>query len=157
VEGALEVRFGSTNPDSIEREVQRLENLGLDKDWHFTVKWPEKDSNGYVLILKEGLAYAAWLSVHGSGRQREMAEEFVEHILQRAEKGGKNVYEKVRKVIEEGKSWGSLTLKGFEKRGVEVVLKLKDPDGAVKEVRRTCDVKVIDGSAELEKGRGGKI
>jgi hypothetical protein len=157
VEGALVVRFGSTNPDSIEREAQRLENMGLDKDWHFTVKWPEKDSDGCVSILKEGLAYAAWLSVHGSGRQRELAEEFVKHILQRAEEGRKKVYEKVREIIEEGKSWGSLTLKGFEKRGVEVVLKLKDPDGAVKEVRRTCDVKVIDGSAELEKGRSDKI
>jgi hypothetical protein len=31
---------------------------------------PEGNRKGYVNILKEGLVYAAWLSVHGSGRQQ---------------------------------------------------------------------------------------
>jgi hypothetical protein len=78
------VRFSSPNPVSIEHEKQRLENMGLEEGRHFTVKMPEGGRAGYVLILEEGLAYAAWLSVHGSGRQRELAAEFVEYILQRA-------------------------------------------------------------------------
>ncbi len=61
--GALVVRFGSTDRNSIEREKQRLENMGLEKGRHFTVKMPEGGKAGYVNILKEGLAYAAWLSV----------------------------------------------------------------------------------------------
>ncbi len=52
------------------------------------------------------------------------------------------MYEKVREIIEEGKSRGSLTLKGFEGR-VEV--------GGKEHM-----MKVIDGGAELEEGRSGK-
>jgi hypothetical protein len=85
------------------------------------------------------LAYAAWLSVYGSGRQRELAAEFIRYILERAEEG-KEVYEKARKIIEEGKARGSLTLKGFEKE-VEV-------DG------RRHMVKVIGGEAVKEKQNG---
>jgi len=44
--------------------------------------------------------------------------------------------------VEEGKAWGSLTLKGFEKK-VEV-------DG------KKYVVKVIDGGAEFDEGRGGR-
>jgi hypothetical protein len=57
--------------------------------------------------------------------------------------GWKEVYEKAKEIIEEGRTRGSLTLKGFEKR-VEV--------GGREHV-----VKVIDGSAEFDVGRGGKI
>jgi uncharacterized protein (UPF0335 family) len=113
--GALLVRFTSTAPDNIEREAQRLREMGLEEGRHFTVKMPEEGRYGYVRILREGLAYAAWLSVYGSGRQRELAAEFVNYILQRAEEEGKEVYEKAREIIEEGRSRGSLTLKGFEK------------------------------------------
>jgi hypothetical protein len=105
-EGALVVRFSSTNPDSIVREVQRLRERGLEEGKHFTVKMPKGGRNGYVRILREGLAYAAWLSVYGSGRQRELAAEFVEYILRRAEDAGKEVYEKAREIIEEGMSRG---------------------------------------------------
>jgi Fe2+ transport system protein FeoA len=66
--GALVVKFSSPNPDSIERETQRLREMGLEKGVHFTVKMPEGGGKGYVSILREGLAYAAWLSVYGSGR-----------------------------------------------------------------------------------------
>jgi hypothetical protein len=75
--------------------------------------------DGYVRILRDGLEHVAWLSEHGSGRQRELAAEFVEYILQRAWETGKEVYEKANKIVEEGMSRGSLTLKGFAKR-VEV-------------------------------------
>jgi hypothetical protein len=79
-EGALEVRFGSTNPDSVAREARRLREVGLVEGKHFTVKMPEGGVAGYVYILKESLAHAAWLSVYGSGRQRELAAEFVKYI-----------------------------------------------------------------------------
>jgi hypothetical protein len=139
--GALVVRFSSTNSGSIEREAQRLENMGLEKGRHFTVKMPEEGRDGYVRILREGLAYTARLSVYGTEEQRDLAAEFVKYILRRAEEAGKEVYEKVRKIIEEGRSWGSLTLKGFEKE-VEV--------NGVK-----YKVKVIDGEA-VEEDRGGR-
>ncbi len=93
--GALEVRFSSTNSGNIERETQRLRDLGLEEGRHFTVKMPEKGRYGSVLILKEGLAHAAWLSVNGEGKRQRLATEFVNYILQRAEKAGEEVYEKV--------------------------------------------------------------
>jgi hypothetical protein len=141
-EGALEVRFGSTNSGNIEREARRLREMGLEEGKHFSVKMPEGGKAGYVNILKEGLERAAWLSVHGSGRQRELAAEFISYILERAREVSGEVYEKVREIIEEGKARGSLTLKGFEKE-VEV-------NG------KTHVVKVIDGDAEIEESRRGK-
>jgi len=116
--------------------------MGLEEGKHFTAKMPEEGRDGYVSILKEGLSYAAWLSVHGSGEQQRLAAEFVNYILQRAKKAGEEVYEKVREIIEEGKARGSLTLKGFEKK-VEM--------GSKQYV-----VKVIDGGAEPEEKQDGK-
>jgi len=142
-EGALKVRFRSTDPDSIERETQRFRDMGLVEGVHFSVRMPEGGERGYVSILRKGLERAAWLSVYGSGRQRELAAEFVEYILKRAWEEGEKVYEKVRKIIEEGMSRGSLRLEGFEKE-VEV-------DG------KTHLVKVIGGGAELEKSESGKL
>ena len=137
------VRFSSTNPSNIERETQRLREMGLMEGNHFTVKMPEEGRYGYVLLLKEGLEHAAWLSVHGKDeRQRRLAAEFVEYILQRAEEKGEKVYEKVLKVVEEGMSRDSLKLEGFEGR-IEV--------GGSEHV-----VKVIGGGAEFEKSRSGK-
>jgi hypothetical protein len=115
--------------------------MGLEEGVHFTVKMPEGGKAGYVSILKEGLAHAARLSVYGSGRQRELAAAFVNYILRRVKETGKEVYKKATKIVDEGMSRGSLTLKGFEKE-VEV-------DG------RRHKVKVIDGEA-VEEGRGGR-
>ena len=141
--GALEVRFISTSPDSVEREARRLRDMGLEEGRHFSVKMPEGGKAGYVSILKEGLAHAAWLSVHGKDKdQRELAADFVKIILQRAEKAGKEVYEKAKEIIEEGKARGSLTLKGFKER-VEV--------GGKEYV-----VKVIDWGAEFKRGKDGR-
>jgi len=136
------LRFSSTDRDSIEREKQRLEKMGLKEGKHFTVKMPEGGERGYVSILRKGLEHAAWLSVYGSGEQQGLAAEFVEYILQRAEKAGKEVYEKVREIVEEGRSRGSLKLEGFEKR--------------VKVGGREHVVKVIGGGAEFDKSEGGK-
>jgi Fe2+ transport system protein FeoA len=140
VEGALVVRFASPNPGSIERQAQRLRDMGLVEGVHFTVKMPEGGKNGYVLILKEGLAYAARLSVRGEGEQRDLAAAFAEHILRRAEEEGDDVHE-TKEIIEEGKARGSLRLEGFERK-VEV--------GGKEYV-----VKVIGGGA-VEEDRGGR-
>jgi 23S rRNA pseudoU1915 N3-methylase RlmH len=140
--GALMVRFSSTNPSNIEREAQRLRDMGLKRGVHFSVKTPEEGRYGYVSVLKEGLARAAWLSVRGKDeQQRDLAAEFVKRILRRAWEAGKEVYEKAREIIEEGKARGSLTLKGFVKE-VEV-------NG------KTYVVKVIGGEA-VEEDRGGR-
>ena len=142
-EGALVVRYETTNSDNIEREAQRFRDMGLEEGRHFAVKMPEGGKAGYVSVLKEGLAYAAWLSEHGSEGQRKLAAEFIGHILQRAGEEGDAVYEKALKVVEEGRARGSLRLEGFEKR-VEV-------EG------REHVVKVIDGGAEFETSESGKL
>jgi GNAT superfamily N-acetyltransferase len=141
IEGALVVRFGSTNRNSIEWAAQRLREIGLEEGKHFTVKM-SKGGKGYVYILKEGLAYAARLSVRGEGERQKLAAKFVEYILQRARDEGEDVYKKALEVVEEGKARDSLTLKGLERK-VEV--------GGVEYV-----VKVIDGGAEFDVGRSGK-
>jgi hypothetical protein len=147
-DGALVVRYRSPNPGNIELEAQRFRMMGLVEGVHFTVKMPEEGRDGYVYISREGLAYAAWLSVHGEDEdQRKLAAEFVELILQRAREacGGAEpcaVYEKAKEIVEEGKAWGSLTLEGFEKK-FEV-------NG------KTYVVKVIGGGAEFDEGRSGR-
>jgi hypothetical protein len=141
--GALEVRFSSPNPDSIQREAQRLENMGLVKGTHFTVKMPEEGREGYVYIRREGLAHAAFLSVYGKDEeQRRRAADFVEYILQRAKEEGDAVCEKVKEIVKEGKERGSLKLEGFKKE-VEV-------DG------KKYVVNIISGGAEFDEGRSGK-
>jgi hypothetical protein len=167
--GALVVRYETTNPDSIEREEQRLRDMGLKEGVHFTVKRPE-GGEGYVSILKEGLAYAAWLSVHGEEEQQRLAAEFVEYILRRAWEAGKKVYEKAQKVVDEGKARGSLTLKGFEKKvevgGREHVVKVIGWSAKTEEsqsgklllrIRITAEVDDIRGEYEVTYGRYGKL
>ncbi|MCC6035731.1 MAG: hypothetical protein LM559_01595 [Pyrobaculum sp.] len=140
--GGLKVRFSSTSPDNIEREAQRLRDMGLEEGRHFSVRMPEGSGEGYVSIYRKGLEHAAWLSVHSSERQRGLAAKFVEYILQRAKEKGEKVYEKASKIIEEGMSRGSLKLEGFEKE-VEV-------NG------KKHTVRVIGGGAEIEERQGGR-
>jgi len=141
--GALVVEYRSTNLDSIKQVEQQLKQMGLEKDVHFTVKIPKDDTPGYVHILREGLAYAAWLSVHGYDKQQRLADKFVKYILRRAKEEGEDVYKKALEIVNEGKAWGSLTLKGFEME-VEV-------DG------KRYKVKVIDGEAVEEDRNGRKL
>jgi len=140
---ALEVRYHSTNPDNIVREARRFRDMGLVEGVHFSVKMPEGGERGYVSIHKEGLAHAAWLSVYGKDeQQRRLAADFVEYILQRAEKAGDDVSEKASKIVDEGRTRGSLTLKGLEKKA--------EVNG------KEHMVKVIDGSAELKEKQNGR-
>jgi hypothetical protein len=131
--------------------------MGLVEGVHFTVKTPEEGRYGYVSILREGLAYAAWLSVYGPGEQQRLAARFVEYILRRAEEAGKEVYEKVTRIVEEDKSRGSLTLKGFEERvevnGKTYVVKVKD-GGAVEEDRGGRKLLRIKITAEVSRVEG---
>jgi len=140
--GALMVRFSSTNPDNIEREVQRLKAMGLEEGRHFTVKMPKGGKAGYVSILKRGLERAAWLSIHGEGDQQRLAAEFVDLILKRAEEEGGDVYEKALEIVRRGREMGSLRLEGFEKEFEGNGVKYK--------------VKVIDGGAQFERSNSGK-
>jgi hypothetical protein len=141
--GALEVKYRSTNPDNIEREAKRFRAMGLEEGRHFTVKKPEGNKEGYVSILKEGLAYAARLSIRGSEKQRRLAAEFVEYILQRAEKEGREVYEKAEEIVDRGRAVGSLRLTDI--KGAEVFV------GGTRYV-----VSVIGGGAQFDEGESGR-
>jgi len=104
---------------------------------------PAGGGKGYVLILREGLERAAWLSVHGSEERRRLAAGFVEYILQRAGEEGGAVYEKALEVVEEGRARGSLRLTDVKGREVFV--------GGRRHV-----VDVLGGGAELEKSWSGR-
>jgi len=136
------LRRVAINPASIEREAQRLREVGLEEGRHFSVKMPGGGEAGFVRILREGLVYAAWLSMYGSVEQRRLAAEFVEYILGRAWDAGEDVYRKALAAVEEGKARGLFSLRGFEE---EVSV-----DG------RRRVVRVAEGGAVLEVGRGGR-
>ncbi|PLC62625.1 hypothetical protein B7L68_07450, partial [Thermoproteus sp. CP80] len=142
-EGALVVRYRSTNPENIEREAKRLRDMGLEEGKHFAVRMPEGGKAGYVYILREGLERAAWLSVHGEGDQQELAAEFVDLILERAEEKGGAVYKKALEVVRRGREVGSLKL--ADVREAEVFV------GGKKYV-----VTVLGGGAEFEEGESGR-
>jgi hypothetical protein len=142
--------------------------MGLKEGVHFTVKMPEEGRNGYVYIRREGLAYAARLSVRGEGEQRKLAAEFVKYILQRAKEESDDVYEKAKEIVKGGKERDSLKLKGFEME-VEVngeKYKVKVIDGeAVEEdrdgrkllrIRTTAEVGGVLRDYEITYGRYGK-
>jgi len=161
VEGALVVRFGSSNLDSIAQVAQRFREMGLVEGLHFTVKTPEGGKAGYVSVLKEGLAYAAWLSVYGKDeQQRSLAAAFVEYILQRAEREGKDVYRKALEVVEEGMSRGSQKLEDFEKKvevnGKTYVVKVKGGE-AVEEDRNGKKLLRLKITAEVGRVEGEHI
>jgi hypothetical protein len=160
-EGALVVRFTSTNPNSIEQEAQRFRKMGLKEGVHFSVKMPGEGRYSYVSILKEGLAYAAWLSENCEDKeQRELAAKFVELILRRAEKAGKEIFKKVKEIIEEGKAWGSQTPENFEKKvevnGKTYVVKVRVGE-AVEEDRGGRKLLRIKIKAEVGRVEGGHI
>jgi hypothetical protein len=117
INGALVVKFGSTDPDSIRREAQRLREMGLEEGRHFTVKMPEEGRDGYVYVRREGLERAAWLSVYGEGEQQRLAAEFVEYILQRAKETGEDVRKKAEEVVEEGDVEGLSNAERLRKGG----------------------------------------
>ena len=107
--GALMVRYLSSNPDKVEREAQRLREIGLVEGPHFTVRRPEGGKLGYVYIRREGLRRVATAAARGNAA----AAEFVELLLQRAEEAGVAVRDKVKKVVEEGRAVGARRLSGM--------------------------------------------
>ncbi|MFP3252216.1 MAG: hypothetical protein RXO32_10885 [Thermoproteus sp.] len=96
-----------------------------------------------VSILREGLAYAAWLSIHGSEERQRLAAEFVGYILERAREEGGAVYEKAEEVVGEGRAVGSLRL--ADVRGAEVEV------GGKRHV-----VTVLGGGAQPERSWSGR-
>jgi len=143
VEGALKIRHRSTNRESIEREAKRLAEMGLKEGAHFTVRMPEGGRKGHVSVLKGGLAYAAWLSVHGPEERRMLAEDFVDYVLRRAREEGGEVYEKALEVVDRGRAVGSLRLADVRRAKVEA--------GGGKHA-----VTVLGGAAEVGRSRRGK-
>ena len=154
------VVYRSPNPKSIEREKQRLENLGLIEDKHFTVKMPEEGRDGYVRILREGIEYIAWLAVYGSETQRKLAEAFIELILLRAEEADEEMRKKLEKIVEKGMERRSLELENIE---VEVEVdgekyKVKVLGGkAFEEDRGNRKLLRIEITAEVSRVEGGHI
>ncbi|MFP3349713.1 MAG: PaRep2b protein, partial [Thermoproteus sp.] len=142
-EGALVVRYASTNPGNIEREARRLEAMGLVEGRHFTVKMPKGGKAGYVRVLREGLERAAWLSVHGEGDRQRLAAKFVSYILKRAEEKGGAVYEKALEIVDRGREVDSLKL--ADVRGAEVFV------GGKRYV-----VDVLGGGAQTERSGSGR-
>jgi hypothetical protein len=128
----------SKHPEVLEREAQLLREMGLVEGKHFVVKMPEDGRAGCLRILARGLAYAAWLSAHGSGRQRELAEEFLERVLRAAQIEGEDVYRRVKRIIDVGISQSPASLRGLEKEVEGRVVKVKegsarlDEDGRLK-------------------------
>ena len=92
----------------LELELRRLREMGPEEGIHYTVN-ASKSGRRHIYIRREGLARAAWLSARGSGRQRELAADFVERILQRTREAGEEA--KASEIVEEGRARGSLTLK----------------------------------------------
>jgi hypothetical protein len=159
--GALVVRFVSTDRNSIEREAQRLEKMGLKRGVHFAVKMPEGGEAGYVSILRAGLAYAARLSVRDEGeQQRRLAAKFVEYILQRTERAGEEVRKKAEEIVEKGKARGSIKLEDFEKKvevnGKTYVVKVRGGE-AVEEDRGDKKLLRIKITAEVGRVEGDHI
>jgi hypothetical protein len=158
--GSLVVKFGSTSRDSIEREAQRLEKMGLKRGVHFTVKMPEGGDAGYLYIRREGLERAAWLSVYGKDEQKRLAAEFVEYILKRAKEAGDDVRKKAEEIVKEGKERGSLKLEGFEKEvevnGVKYKVKVRGGE-AVEEDRGGRKLLRIRITAEVGRVEGEHI
>ena len=129
----------SKYPEVLEREAHLLREIGLIEGRHFTLKMPEDGKTGRLRILARGMAHIAWLSVHGSEGQRELAKEFLERVLRAAQIEGESAYRRVKKIIDGSISRSFVTLRGLEKR-VEVSGK-------------ECVVKVKEGTAWLEDGR----
>jgi len=159
--GALVVSFGSSNPDSIEREAQQLEKMGLKRGVHFTVKMPKEGRYGYVSILRGGIEHIAWLSVRGEGEQQKLAEDFVKYILRRAEEAGNDVYEKAKKIIEEGMLRGSQTLRDLEKwvevSGKTYVVKVRGGGAEIEEIQDDKPLLRIRITAEVGRVEGEHI
>jgi hypothetical protein len=141
--------------------------MGLKEGVHFTVKMPEEGRNGYVYIRREGLAYAARLSVRGEGEQRELAADFVEYILQRAKEEGDDVYEKAKEIVKGGKERGSLKLKGemeVEVNGKKYKVKVRGGEAVEEDrggrkllrIRITAEVGGVRRNYEITYGRYGK-
>mgnify|MGYP005618660637 CR=1 FL=1 len=116
----------SKRPEVLEREAQRLRDMGLVEGLHFTAKMPEGGRTGRLRILAKGLAHAAWLAARGSGRQRELAREFLGRVLSAAQMEGEDVYRRVKRIVDAGISQGPASLRGLERDAGGRIVKVKE-------------------------------
>ena len=135
--------------------------MGLKRGVHFTVKMPKEGRYGYVSILRGGIEHIAWLSVRGEGEQQKLAEDFVKYILRRAEEAGNDVYEKAKKIIEEGMLRGSQTLRDLEKwvevSGKTYVVKVRGGGAEIEEIQDDKPLLRIRITAEVGRVEGEHI
>jgi hypothetical protein len=103
----LVVVFHSTNPEKIVQLKQELESLGLLEGEHFTVTWPEEGKTGFTYLKREGIVELAYIAIYGTDEARKKeAASLIEHLRERAEAKGKDVLEKLEKLIKHGEERG---------------------------------------------------
>jgi hypothetical protein len=119
--GAVEVVYRPSDPESFREAVELLRGLGLrdrcDGEWcfvHFTAREPGTGERGFVRITVDGLRYIGWLALHGD----ERAQWLKEALLKEAEARGVEVRRRLEQYFREGEQWG--TTKPPIEREVEV-------------------------------------
>ena len=84
----------------LERELQLLREMGLAEGRRLALKMPEGSGVGRLGILVGCLERIAWLSVRGTGRQREPARGLLERILCAASAEGRDACGKAKKAVD---------------------------------------------------------
>jgi len=119
--GGLGIVYETTNAENLDRYAEELKGLGLEEGAHFTTKPPEGGKLGALYITAEGVVKLAELSHHAEdAEKRQKANEWLNHLLARAEEsGGEEAKRRLGALVEEGAARGALTLTGL-RREVEV-------------------------------------
>ncbi|MGB9705462.1 MAG: hypothetical protein ACPL3C_08430, partial [Pyrobaculum sp.] len=110
-DGAVEVVYEPSDPESFSKVVEFLRGLGLrdacEGEWcvvHFTAKEPRGGEEGFVRITADGLRYIGWLALHGDERARWLKE----MLLREAERKGGEARQRLEQYFREGEQWGSV-------------------------------------------------
>ena len=82
---------------------------------------PEGGKDGYVRLRVEGVRELARIAMHGDGGQRAEAAKLLNHLMNRAEAAGEDVFNKLMKLVEEGEVRGAFRLVGMEEAGVKIL------------------------------------
>jgi hypothetical protein len=110
-DGAVEVVYEPSDPESFSKAVEFLRGLGMrdvcEGDWcvvHFTAREPGVGEEGFVRITADGLRYIGWLALHGDERARWLKEA----LLKEAEAKGEEVRRRLEQYFREGEQWGAI-------------------------------------------------
>jgi len=114
VDNSLAIVYHAISGERLKQYVKQLEELGLEKGIHFTVKQPEDGKKGHLRITVEGVRKLEELVRHAEDPEiRAKAEQWLNHLLERArESGGEEARKKLEELVEEGAARGALTLVG---------------------------------------------